>query len=65
MSEVGQLAVIVASVRKDRIGPMVARWFLSRVQANAGASVSTENPLAKASRSVVDQERSSRPVATE
>jgi NAD(P)H-dependent FMN reductase len=39
MSEVGQLAVIVASVRKDRIGPMVARWFLSRVQANTAAAV--------------------------
>ena len=39
MSEMGQLAVIVASVRKDRIGPMVARWFLSRVQANTAAAV--------------------------
>jgi NAD(P)H-dependent FMN reductase len=39
MSEMGQLAVIIASVRKDRIGPMVARWFLSRVQANTDAAV--------------------------
>jgi NAD(P)H-dependent FMN reductase len=39
MSEMGQLAVIIASVRKDRVGPMVARWFLSRVQANTFPAV--------------------------
>jgi len=39
MNEMGQLAVIVASVRKDRVGPMVAHWFLSQVQARTGAAV--------------------------
>jgi NAD(P)H-dependent FMN reductase len=39
MSDVGQIAVIVASVRKDRVGPMVARWFLSRVGAATDATV--------------------------
>ena len=39
MSDLGQLAVIVASVRKDRIGPMVTRWFLSQVQARTDAAV--------------------------
>lgn len=27
-----RLAVIIGSVRKDRVGPSVARWFLSRAQ---------------------------------
>jgi NAD(P)H-dependent FMN reductase len=39
MSELGHLAVIIASVRKDRIGPTVGRWFLSRVQASTDAAV--------------------------
>jgi NAD(P)H-dependent FMN reductase len=39
MREMGQLAVIIASVRKDRIGPMVARWFLGRVKARTDAAV--------------------------
>jgi NAD(P)H-dependent FMN reductase len=39
MSELGHLAVIIASVRKDRFGPTVGRWFLSRVQASTDAAV--------------------------
>lgn len=31
MSDLGQLAVIIASVRKDRLGPTVATWFLDHV----------------------------------
>jgi hypothetical protein len=34
MSRIEQLAVVIASVRKDRVGPTVARWFLGQVQAN-------------------------------
>lgn len=39
MSRIEQLAVIVASVRKDRVGPTVAHWFLDQVQANTDAAV--------------------------
>jgi NAD(P)H-dependent FMN reductase len=39
MSGIPQLAVIVASVRKDRIGPAVARWFLSRAQPRTEARI--------------------------
>jgi NAD(P)H-dependent FMN reductase len=39
MSRIEQLAVIVASVRKDRVGPTVARWFLDQVPANTDAAV--------------------------
>ena len=39
MSEWLQLAVIVASVRKDRVGPTVARWFVEHVPAETDARV--------------------------
>jgi NAD(P)H-dependent FMN reductase len=39
MSERLQLAVIIASVRKDRVGPTVARWFVEHVPAEADARV--------------------------
>jgi NAD(P)H-dependent FMN reductase len=39
MSEMGQLAVIVASVRRDRIVQLVADWFLGQVQARTDAAV--------------------------
>lgn len=34
-----QLAVVIASVRKDRVGPAVARWFLGRIPAHTDARV--------------------------
>lgn len=39
MNEPLHLAVIVASVRKDRVGPAVARWFLGEVNNRADAKV--------------------------
>lgn len=39
MTRINQLAVIVASVRKDRIGPSIAQWFLRQVQARTDAAV--------------------------
>jgi NAD(P)H-dependent FMN reductase len=39
MRRIDRLAVIIASVRKDRIGPSVARWFLPRAQARTDAAV--------------------------
>lgn len=34
-----RLAVIVASVRKDRVGPAVARWFVGEAEARTDAEV--------------------------
>jgi NAD(P)H-dependent FMN reductase len=34
-----RLAVILASVRKDRLGPVVARWFLNEVSTGTEAQV--------------------------
>jgi NAD(P)H-dependent FMN reductase len=39
MNEPLQLGVIVASVRKDRLGPTVARWFLGEVESRTDAQV--------------------------
>ncbi len=39
MSEIERLAVIIGSVRKDRIGPTVAAWFLDCVRAGTDAIV--------------------------
>lgn len=39
MSDNLHLAVIIASVRKDRVGPTVARWFLNEVRARTDARV--------------------------
>ena len=39
MSRITQLAVIVASVRKDRIGPAVANWFLGQARARTEARI--------------------------
>ena len=34
-----RMAVIIASVRKDRIGPAVGRWFLSRARQRVEARI--------------------------
>ena len=39
MSSPQQFAVIIGSVRKDRIGPAVARWFLGQIEARTPAAV--------------------------
>ena len=39
MTSIQQLAVIVGSVRKDRVGPAVARWFLSRAEGRTGLPI--------------------------
>ncbi len=39
MSRIEQLAVIVASVRNDRVGPSVAGWFLGQAQAHTSAAI--------------------------
>ncbi len=39
MNEPLHVAVIVASVRKDRVGPAVARWFLGEVDSRTDAEV--------------------------
>jgi NAD(P)H-dependent FMN reductase len=39
VSEPLRLAVITASVRRDRIGPVVTRWFLGEIPAHADAAV--------------------------
>lgn len=39
MSEALRLAVITASVRQDRIGPVVARWLLSQLRARTEAVI--------------------------
>jgi len=39
MSDPLRLAVITASVRRDRIGPVVARWFLGELPAHTDAVV--------------------------
>jgi NAD(P)H-dependent FMN reductase len=36
---ISHLAVIIASVRKDRLGPRVARWLLTRIQAHTDAPI--------------------------
>lgn len=39
MSEMGQLAVMIGSVRKDRMGPTVARWFLEQVRTGTTTTI--------------------------
>ncbi len=39
MSEIERLAVIIGSVRKDRIGPTVAAWFLDCARAGTDAII--------------------------
>jgi NAD(P)H-dependent FMN reductase len=39
MSDADNLAVVVGSVRAERIGPVVARWFLRQVSKHVDASV--------------------------
>jgi NAD(P)H-dependent FMN reductase len=39
MNQICQLAVIIGSVRKDRIGPVVARWLLDQVRSHTATQV--------------------------
>jgi NAD(P)H-dependent FMN reductase len=39
MNELCRLAVIVGSVRKDRLGPVVARWLLDQLGSHTGIQV--------------------------
>jgi NAD(P)H-dependent FMN reductase len=39
MSQIRQLVVVIGSVRKDRIGPVVARWLLGRVASHNATQV--------------------------
>jgi NAD(P)H-dependent FMN reductase len=36
MTQICRLAVIIGSVRKDRVGPIVARWLLGQIRPHIG-----------------------------